>query len=159
MLAEFDGLWVDTDPTTRPGTWVGPRNQLGVLIDPTSWVIDAYVDQRQLERIHVGASARFRPQRQWQSVPATVVDIDSTRVAKLSYPMLDATHGGPVATQRGERLGVPVDALYRVRLVLNEPLAENHETRGYATIDGTRRSPAWQFFQRIASIAVREAGF
>ena len=159
MLAEFDGLWVDTDPTTRPGTWVGPRNQLGVLIDPTSWVIDAYVDQRQLERIHVGASARFRPQRQWQSVPATVVDIDSTRVAKLSYPMLDATHGGPVATQRGERLGVPVDALYRVRLVLNEPLAENHETRGYATIDGTRRSPAWQFFQRVASIAVREAGF
>ncbi|MBP7491639.1 MAG: peptidase M50, partial [Rhodoferax sp.] len=90
---------------------------------------------------------------------ATVVDIDSTRVTKLSYPMLDATHGGPLATQRGERLGVPVDALYRVRLALNEPLAEHHETRGHVTIDGTRRSPAWQFFQRVASIAVREAGF
>ena len=159
MLAEFEGLWVDTDPTIRNGTWVGPRNPLGVLIDPSRWVVEAYVDQRQLERIQVGARARFRPQEQWQSVAATVVDIDSTRVTKLAYPMLDATHGGPVATQRGERQGVPVEALYRVRLALAAPLTDHHETRGYVIIDGTRRSPAWQFVQRAASVVVREAGF
>ena len=159
MLAEFKGVWLDTDPNVRSGTWVGPRNQLGILIDPSSWVIDAYVDQRQLERIQVGASANFRPQRHWNSLPAKVVGIDSTRVNKLSYPMLDALHGGPVATQRGERQGVPVDALYRVRLALAEPLHEHQETEGYITIEGTRRIPAWEFVQRAASIAVRETGF
>ncbi len=40
-----------------------------------------------------------------------------------------------------------------------EPLPDHHETRGHVTIDGTRRSPAWQFIQRAASILVREAGF
>ena len=159
MLAEFDGLWVDTDPTVRPGTWVGTRTPLGVLIDPSRWVVEAYVDQRQLERIQAGASARFRAQKHWQSVPATVVEIDSARVGKLAYTMLDATHGGPIATQRGERQGVPVDALYRVRMTLAEPMGQHHETRGYVTIEGTRRSPAWQFVQRAASIVVREAGF
>ena len=159
MLAEFDGLWVDTDPTVRPGTWVGPRNQLGMLIDPARWIVEAYVDQRQLERIRDGASARFRPQRQWKSVPATVVAIDSTRVGKLPYAMLDATHGGPIATQPGERQGVPVDALYRVRLALAEPLTAHRETRGHITIEGTRRSPAWHLVQRAASVVVREAGF
>ena len=159
MLAEFDGLWVDTDPTVRTGTWVGTRNQLGMLIDPSRWIVEAYVDQRQLERIRVGASARFRPQRHWQSLPATVVGIDSARVARLTSAALDATHGGPIATQPGERKGVPVDALYRVRLALAEPLPNQRETRGHVTIEGTRRSPAWQMIQRAASVVVREAGF
>jgi putative peptide zinc metalloprotease protein len=159
MLAEFDGLWVDTDPTVRPGTWVGPRNQLGVLIDPSRWIVEAYVDQRQMERIHEGASARFRPLRHWQSVPATVVAIDSARVGKLPYAMLDAAHGGPIATQPGARQGLPVAALYRVRLALAEPLEEHRETRGHVTIEGTRRSPAWQWMQGVASVVIREAGF
>lgn len=159
MLAEFEGLWVDTDPTVRPGTWVGTRNQLGMLIDPSRWIVEAYVDQRQLERIRVGAGARFRPLRHWASVPATVVDIDSARVGKLPYAMLDATHGGPIATQPGERRGMPVDALYRVRLALAEPLEAHRETPGHVTVEGTRRSPAWQFVQRAASVVVREAGF
>lgn len=159
MLAEFDGLWVDTDPTVRSGTWVGPRTPLGVLIDPSRWVVEAYVDQRQLESIQSGASARFRAHKYWKSVPATVVEVDSARVGKLAYVMLEATHGGPIATQGGERQSVPVDALYRVRLVLSEPLEHHHETPGYVTIEGTRRSPAWQFVQRITSIIVREAGF
>lgn len=159
MLAEFDGLWMDTDPTVGPGTWVGPRNQLGILIDPSRWIVEAYVDQRQLERIRDGASARFRPQRYWESVPATVVAIDSARVGKLPYTMLDATHGGPIATHPGERQGMPVDALYRVRLALDEPLGTQRETRGHVTIEGTRRSPVWQLVQRAASVVVREAGF
>ena len=159
MLAEFTGLWVDTDPTVRKGTWVGPRNQIGVLIDPSRWVVEAYVDQRQLERLKIGTTGRFRPQRHWTSIPATVVDVDSTRVTKLAYPMLDATHGGTVATQSGERRGVPVDALYRVRLALAEPLPDHRETRGHVTMDGTRRSPIVQFFKRIASLVIRETGF
>ncbi len=159
MLAEFAGVWVDIDPTVRPGGWVGTRNELGMLIDPSRWIVDAYVSQYQLERIQVGAEALFRPRQQWTSIPATVIEIDSARVGKLPYVVLDATHGGPIATQPGERKGVPVDALYRVRLLLAQPLQKQHETRGHVSIEGNRRSPAWHFLQSVVAVTVREAGF
>jgi len=38
-------------------------------------------------------------------------------------------------------------------------LADLHETRGQATIAGTRVSPLWRGLQRAASVLVRESGF
>lgn len=159
LSAEFDGIWLDTDPAVHTGTWVGTRNLLGIVIDPSRWIVDAYVEQRELERIQLGASARFRAQQQWASHTARVVAVDSVRVSKLAYPVLDSRHKGPIATQPGERAGIPVRALYRVRLALTEPLPEAQESVGQAHIEGTRRSVAWQILQRTASVVVREAGF
>ena len=159
ITAEYDGHWVDLDPTVHPGTWVGTRNQLGVLIDPSRWVIDAYVEQRQVHRIHVGASARFRPHRQWGSVDATVIGIDPARSQKLAHALLDARHGGAIATQPGERQAVPVESLYRVRLSLAEPLPALREMRGSVSIQAQRQSPAWQFLKDTAAVLVRESGF
>lgn len=159
VAAEFDGVWLDVDPALRPGTWVGPRNPVGVLVDPTSWVVDAYVDQRQIERIALGAKAHFRATRHWRSMEATVVDVDLTRSSRLSHAMLDARHGGAIATQPNERQSMPVDTLYRVRLALSEPLPELHETAGRVVIEGARISLAWAGFKRMASVAIRESGF
>lgn len=143
----------------HPGSWVGTKNQLGVLIDTSRWVVEAYVEQRQVDRIQLGASARFRPHRHWSAVDAQVISIDSARSIKLAHTMLDARHGGPIATQPGERLAVPVESLYRVRLSLAEPLAAAHEMRGSVSIEAQRQSPAWQFLQRMAAVVVRESGF
>lgn len=159
VAAEFDGVWLDVDPTLRPGTWVSPRNPVGVLVDPTSWVVDAYVDQRQIERIVVGAQARFRATHHWRSLQATVIDVDLTRSSRLSHAMLDARHGGPIATQPNERQPMPVETLYRVRLALSEPLPELHETAGRVVIDGARLSLVWAGFKRLAAVAIRESGF
>ena len=159
ITADFDGQWVDLDPMVHPGSWVGTKNQLGVLIDTSRWVVEAYVEQRQVDRIQLGASARFRPHRHWSAVDAQVISIDSARSIKLAHTMLDARHGGPIATQPGERLAVPVESLYRVRLSLAEPLAAAHEMRGSVSIEAQRQSPAWQFLQRMAAVVVRESGF
>jgi len=159
VTAEFDGVWLDVDPTLLPGTWIGTRNQVGILVDPSQWIVDAYVEQRQVGRIVVGAKASFRPERHWLSIDARVVDVDSTRSSKLSHAMLDARHGGPIATQAGERQAMPVEALYRVRLVLAEPLPENHETRGRTSIEGTRQSLLWEALKRTAALVIRESGF
>lgn len=159
IAADFDGHWVDLDPTVHPGTWVGTRNQLGVLIDPSRWVIEAYVEQRQVDRIQVGASARFRPHRQWSSVDAQVIGIDPARSQKLAHALLDARHGGPIATQPGERQAVPVESLYRVRLSLAEPLPALREMRGSVSIQAQRQSPAAQFLKATAAVLVRESGF
>lgn len=159
VTAEFDGIWVDVDPTLVSGTWIGTRSQVGILVDPSQWVVDAYVEQRQVGRIVVGAKASFRPERHWLSIDARVVDVDSTRSSKLSHAMLDARHGGPIATQTGERPAMPVEALYRVRLVLAEPLPENHETGGRASIESTRQSLLWEALKRTVAVVIRESGF
>lgn len=159
VSAEFDGVWLDVEPTLQAGTWVGTRNQIGVLVDPKKWIVDAYVEQRQINGIQIGAKATFRPERQWRSVDAEVVDVDSTRSSKLSQIMLDARHGGSIATQAAERAVIPVEALYRVRLALSAPLPDRHETRGRVAIDGPRKSLAWELIKRLAGLAIRESGF
>ena len=159
VAAEFDGAWLDVDPTLQPGSWVGTKNQVGILVDPTSWVVDAYVDQRQVERVVIGARASFRARGHWLAIDAKVVDVDSTRANRLLYPMLDVRHGGPIATQTTDRQLIPVETLYRVRLALSEPLPDLHETRGRAIIEGSRHSLAWEALRRVASVVIRESGF
>ena len=159
VIAEFDGTWRDLDPNLQNGGWVGTHNQIGILIAPEHWVIDAYVGQHEVGRIQLGASAYFRPEKSWVSITAKVIEIDPNQSSRLPHIMLDARHGGPIATQAGEKQSIPVDALYRVRLALTEPYPEEHEIRGHTTIEGNRYSLLWEGLKRTAAVIIRESGF
>lgn len=159
VYAEFDGTWLDIDPALKPGVWVGTKNQIGVLVDKRQWIVDAYVSQTQVARIKIGNNAHFRVTGNLLSVDAQVIDIDSTRSNRLAHQMLDTRHGGPISTRADNAAAMPVEALYRVRLALNEPLAQNQEARGQATIEGTRRSLLWGVIEHGASTLIRESGF
>lgn len=157
--AEFKGLWLDVDPGLRPGVWVGNRAAIGVLVDPALWIVDAYVDQRQVERLKPGAAGRFYPERRWEAIDTVIIDIDPTRSPRLPYAALDARHGGPITTQTGDREGSPSQALYRVRLELATPLPEIRETRGQVSISGSRRSLAGEWITTVIAVLIRESGF
>ena len=159
VVAEFDGIWLDVDPVLKAGSWVGTRNQIGILVDPNRWVVDAYVGQRDVERIQLGARARFRPEKRWVSIAAEIIDIDPSLSSKLAHTMLDARYGGPIATQAGDKPSVPVDAIYRIRLALAEPLPNSRETRGRTTIEGSRQSLLWEGIKKTVAIIIRESGF
>lgn len=159
-LAEFDGHWLDVDPNLAAGSWVDVRTQLGVLVDPTQWIVDAYVSQRDVAGLEVGALASFHTQGAWSGIPAQVLFIDPARSQRLAHDMLDGRYGGPVPTQAAaQQSGVPVDTLYRVRLRLETPLPGLRETRGRVSIEGERRSLLWDGVQRLASVLIRESGF
>lgn len=157
--AKFAGLWMDVDPALHAGVWVGNRQAIGILVDPGQWIVDAYVDQRQVERLKSGASARFYTEGRWQTIDALVVDIDTTRSPRLPYAALDANYGGPIATQTGDRAGSPSQALYRVRLQLSEPLVDTRETRGHVSIEGSRHSLAIDWLATALAVIIRESGF
>ncbi|WP_200843876.1 site-2 protease family protein [Pantoea sp. 18069] len=159
LNAEFDGHWRDVDPHLRAGTWVNTRVPLGVLVDPESWVVDTYVDQQQISRITVGAKAQFWPQRWGTPMNATVLEIDSTRSQQLPYSMLDARHGGTIATQPHEKESLPVQPLYRVRLTLEDAPAQMRELRGMAHIRAERSSWLWHVLQNGLAVVIRESGF
>ncbi|MDR5748683.1 HlyD family efflux transporter periplasmic adaptor subunit [Caballeronia sp. LZ029] len=57
LRAPFAGLWTDVDPQWRAGQWINPKVPVGVLIDPQSWQVDAFVKQDEVQRIAVGDGA------------------------------------------------------------------------------------------------------
>lgn len=159
IRARFAGRWLDVDGLLKPGVWVGTREPVGVLVNPQSWVIDAYVEQRQIERFATGAAARFYADNGGGVMTARVLSIDSASTRQLPYAMLAARHGGRLALRDGEQQPVPSDTLYRVRLQLDEPLSVLRETRGRVHIEGERKSLLVSGATALAAVFIRESGF
>lgn len=157
--AEFGGQWLDLDPLLRSGAWVGTREPVGVLIDPASWVVDAYVEQGLIEHIAPGDEADFLPEGSPFALAAKVVAVDTTRSQRLMHRMLDGRHGGPVATRPDGQDAVPTKALYRVRLQLAEAPPSQQQLRGMARIQGRARSLAWEGIKGSIAALIRESGF
>ena len=159
LNAEFAGEWLDVDPQLRSGAWINPRTPLGVLVDPSSWVVDAYVAQQEIERIAQGAQAQFWPESWAQPIAASVISMDSARTQQLAYPMLDGRFGGKIATQQHEKEAIPAYPLYRVRLQLHAPPPQLRELRGTVHIQGQRSSWLGNALQNILAVLIRESGF
>src|SRR5690606_11934395 len=90
LRADFDGQVVDLDPELRPGGWVSANEPIAMVIDPDAWVLDAMVEQRDLDRVRVGAVATFYRRGDWEVLRGEVVAIDSARAQRLPDPMLAA---------------------------------------------------------------------
>ena len=79
--------------------------------------------------------------------------------------MLDATHGGPIATVSdapnagADKTPVVRDALFRVRVALDAPLPTRQAAPVRVRIEGEKESILTSVFRRMASILVRESGF
>ncbi|WP_199261419.1 hypothetical protein [Desulfobulbus oligotrophicus] len=159
VRAAFTGLWLDTDPLLRQGTWISPQSRIGLLVAPRRWIVDVYVEQHQVEQIRIGAVAMFHPERGWQSFRGKVTDIETSPCSQLISPLFDARRGGPVATREDAVTMEPVDVLYRVRLELAEPLPINREIRGWVRIDAPGKSRLAEMGRQLFAVLIRESGF
>ncbi|MBV2235536.1 MAG: hypothetical protein KUL75_08320 [Sterolibacterium sp.] len=157
--AEFAGQWRDPSVLLRPGTWLGVREAVGILIDPQSWVVDAYVEQRLVDRIAPGAQASFLPQNSLRALAGTVLEVDTVRSPRLPHTMLDSRHGGYFNTLPDGREATPSEALYRVRIRLHDVPDEIREMRGNVHIAGQPRSLLWEGVKGALATLIRESGF
>lgn len=166
LRAAFDGELRDIDPALAPGVWVKPREPLALLVDQRSWVVDAFIEEAQLGRLQVGQPVRaglMADPRAW--VDGRIEAIDVSRTLALPNPLLDASNGGPIATvaeppKEGQERGHVVrDALFRVRIVLDEPLPTQQMSTVRVRIEGEAESLAAGVFRKVASIFIRESGF
>ncbi|MNP15424.1 hypothetical protein D3C76_1077800 [compost metagenome] len=159
LQAPFTGVWRDIAPDWQPGQWVGRREPLGVLIDPSRWQVDAYVKPDEIHRLQPGSQVHFYPDGQPVALPGRVIAIGTTRISHLEHPMLASRHGGPLATaNEGEEL-IPNPPVFHVLIQLDQPPESLHETRGRLQIDGARRSLLAEGLTRLAAVALRESGF
>lgn len=166
LRAAFDGELRDIDPALAPGVWVKPREPLALLVDQRSWVVDAFIEEAQLGRLQVGQPVRaglMADPRAW--VDGRIEAIDVSRTLALPNPLLDASNGGPIATvaeppKDGQGGGHVVrDALFRVRIVLDEPLPTQQMATVRVRIEGEAESLAAGVVRKVASIFIRESGF
>ncbi|MFC4236914.1 HlyD family efflux transporter periplasmic adaptor subunit [Thalassospira xianhensis] len=159
LRAPFDGQWLDVDHEMRPGQWIGDKEPLGILVDPTSWQIDGYVHADEIERLSVGNRVLFYPDGKLTPIPGQLIAIGSTRVRSLSHPLLASTHGGPIATA-SEKDGLsPKAAWFEIRVQLDDVPPDLREMIGHLQIDGQQRSLLIDSTKHLIAILLRESGF
>jgi putative peptide zinc metalloprotease protein len=130
-------------------------------VDPTQWVVDAFVTESDVSRIRPGDSARVQVR---SAIPyylnGKVTEVDASRTTTLPHPMLDAKSGGAIVTlTTAGNESAPRDTLYRVRIALAEAPSSIKAITCKAVIDAEGRSLLLSFLERAAAIVVRESGF
>jgi putative peptide zinc metalloprotease protein len=173
VAAPIAGTVVDLADGLEPGTWLAPKSRLLSVVEPGGVIVDAYVDETDLERIAAGATARFVGEADSLiEYPLTVVEVARASTRVLTDPPLASTHGGPIevrpaqpgpgqtspAQGRQEQL-VPDHTIYRVRLApagAMPPLARI--LRGHVLMQGEARSLAARAWRAVLAVVIRESG-
>ena len=159
LQAPFSGQWLDLDPSRQPGQWINSREAIGILVDPSRWQVDAYVDQDEVQHLVQGAAVRFYPEGQPTPINGKVLAIGSTRVSQLHHAMLASRFGGPLTVaSRGKEL-LPTPPLFHVLVQLDGAPPALRGTRGRLQITGERRSLLGEGFIHVAAVLLRESSF
>jgi putative peptide zinc metalloprotease protein len=159
VRAPFAGTVTDVPMTLRRGEWLPRREALGVLIDSSTQVVEAYIGESDLGRVHPGASARFYPENGDAPVELRVASIGSASVRTLDVQDLASVYGGGVAVRKdGEGKLVPESAIYRATLVparASVPIVKR--LRGTVTIDADRSGLLSRIYRRAVALVIRES--
>lgn len=159
VLAPFDGQWLDAPAEIQAGTWVNPKQALGRLVDPTHWIVDAYVGEADIQLLTEGGAGCFYLEHDPRRLCGSIRGIAPSRIQQIYAPMLTTVHGGPIPSVQKQGTLVPDDALYVVTLDLDEAPAGLNELRGRAYFKGEARSRLMQWMRSLASLVIRESGF
>jgi len=162
LRAPFDGVIVARNDELAPGVWLPRKEPLYMIADTSSSRIDAYVSERELEMIKVGASARFIPDAlEFGAYKCSVAEIDRVNIPTIDEPFLASTYGGPIAA-RNDPQGViiPDMPLFRIRLDGCSPATVPLiKLRGVAHIESEKRSTLVELVRYAYATIIREIGF
>ena len=159
LTAPFTGVLQDIDDTINIGTWVSPKNAMAVLVDPQSWAVDVMVEEAEINRIKVGDSASiYLHDGSFSKLEGKVAAVDTAKINALPHPMLDAQHGGNIATLTGDK-NIPTQGFYKVRVQFNQQPALQKMALANVNIETVAKAWLPTVFERVAALLVRESGF
>ena len=158
VRAPFDGVLLDVPPHLRAGLPIPRREPLGVLADPGTQLVEAYVAEPDLDRLRVGAPARFLPDSGEAPVLLHVADIAVASSRTLDAPELASEHGGSVPVRRDHAGRLVLEgAFYRVLLRPDATGAAPFRMSGRVSIEAERASLAGQVLHRVLAVVIRES--
>lgn len=179
LRAPIAGRVVDRADPLTVGQWVRPSETLMRVVDGNDNRVVAFVAAADLERVKVGADARFIGEDPAAAaMRLRVTAVDTAAVTTLDQPLLAGTLGGPlpvapVAATRaagmpGRTALQPLTAVYRVTLTPSgkgngEGVGHGEEAaraiRGRVWIDGPPMGLIERAWRAAAAVLVRESGF
>jgi len=156
--APFGGVYRHSNPDTLDGQWIAKNEEIGVLVSPDPWKIEAWVDEHDRKRLRTGDRATFYASSLNRPIRAKVVDIDEDATRELPDGMLAAPYGGPILVRQKQSRWMPEHAMYRI--ILNPDDVRNLPSekilRGKLSIHAEWESIAGRYLKSALSILLRE---
>ena len=158
ITAPHAGLFLDPLPDLKPGAWLSPKQQLGLIRADGPIIATSYVAEDDLERIKEGDAARFIPHGlDHAGMAGTVLAIDRNPVKLLTDPALASLHGGDIPVRAVGQTLVPQGGFFRVTIRLVGP-APDIKLIGHAIISGQGQSLIGRAIRSALVVLVREWG-
>ena len=162
LRAPFDGIIVARNDELASGVWLPRKEPLYVIADTGSNRVDAYVSERELERIRVGAPALFVPDAlDFGVYKCRVAEIDRVNIATIDEPFLASTFGGPIAARNDPQGAIIPDLpVFRVRMDGCSPSAVPLvKLKGVVHVKAEVRSSLIEMLRNGYAVVIREIGF
>ena len=163
VRAPIDGVVADMATPLETGEWLGQGEWLAVVTKPTGGLVDAFVSEKDWQRLRTGAKGTFYLQDvSRSSLPLTIVEIASTATRDLNAaPELASIYGGDIATlSDAQRKLHPEQAVYRVLLSLPDDYrAQPQVLRGTVVMDGEAQSLLIRGWKVVSAVLIRELSF
>lgn len=161
-IAPFAGEVVDLKPDLQINQVLPRGEHLFSLVNKSSWIVDAYVQEGDLLRIGVGNRATFVPDSPTQpklSLRIISIDPDASRV--LAEPALGSLAGGRILVREQDGNLVPERAIYRVQLAVEQGQADltGGNLRGAVSVSAWPRSLFGELVRGASKTLLREFGF
>ncbi|RJL16465.1 HlyD family efflux transporter periplasmic adaptor subunit [Pectobacterium polaris] len=163
VRAPIDGVVADMTTPLETGEWLGQGEWLAVVTKPTGGLVEAFVSEKDWQRLRTGAKGMFYLQDvSRSSLPLTIVEIASTATRDLNAaPELASIYGGDIATlSDAQRKLHPEQAVYRVLLSLPDDYrAQPQVLRGTVVMDGEAQSLLIRGWKVVSAVLIRELSF
>ena len=159
VRAPFRGTMHDLPRSLWIGEWLPRRESLGVLTAGEQPIVEAYVPEADVTRVHPGAAGLFYPLNGEAPIEVHVVSVSPASVRTLETAELGSVNGGPLPTRK-DTAGkiVPAEAVYLTVLAVDAPAgAPVRRLQGHVSIGADRESIALRLYRRAAAIIIREA--
>lgn len=161
LRASFAGRVRENSPSLVVGRWQAPSEPLFLLVSHGRGVVTAFVDDRDLALVAVGARATFHPEAVTLPViPAKIAQVEAIPADTIDEPLLASINGGPIGTERDSAgRAVPRHGQYRVAATLaSDAGIEDHAIRGSLVFGSVPYSLFDLAIRRIKAALVKETG-
>lgn len=162
LRAPFDGVIVARNDELASGAWLSRKEPLYLVADTSRNRVDAYLNEREMARIKVGAAARFFPDAlEFGVFNCQVAEIDRVNIPVMDEPFLASPYGGPIASRNDSQGVVIPDApVFRIRMDGCSPAGVPLiKLRGIAHIEAEKRSSLIEMLRNAHAVFIREIGF
>lgn len=162
LRAAFDGEIVFRADDLVPGTWVTGREKLMAIADRRQSMIEAFVGEDNLDRLHIGSPARFLPDgMEFGRRDCFIAEIERFNLTEIDEPALASVYGGSLPARLDSHgATIPAAPVYRLRLDRCTPAAAPPlRLRGVAHVDADGRSLFGSALRQVRAVLIRESGF